>query len=63
MEFFVVVEYFCPGSVGVKYADNLFIAIHYNTFRISNISCGFEVLFITMTIYCSVVNDITIVIA
>ena len=30
-----------------------FIAIHYNTIKISNISCGFEIL-ITMTIYCSV---------
>ena len=32
-----------------------FIAIHYNTFEISNISCGFEVL-ITMMIYCSIVQ-------
>ena len=32
-----------------------FIAIHYNTIKISNISSGFEVL-ITMTIYCSVVQ-------
>ena len=31
-----------------------FIAIHYNTFKISNISCGIDLL-ITMTIYCSVV--------
>ena len=31
------------------------IAIHYNTFKISNISCGFEML-IRMTIYCSVVQ-------
>ena len=31
-----------------------FIAKHYNTFKISNISCDFEVL-IAMTIYCSVV--------
>ena len=32
-----------------------FIAKYYNTFKISNISCGFEIL-ITMTIYCSVVQ-------
>ena len=33
-----------------------FIAIHYNTFKISNISCGFELLII-MTIYSSVVLE------
>ena len=32
-----------------------FIAIRYDTFKISNISCGFEVL-ITKTIYCSAVQ-------
>ena len=32
-----------------------FIAIHYDTLKISNISCGFEVL-ITMAIYYSVVQ-------
>ena len=33
-----------------------FIVIHYNTFKISNISCGFELLII-MTIYSSVVLE------
>ena len=35
--------------------------LHYDIFKISNISCGFEVL-ITMIIYCSVVQFFSIVI-
>ena len=48
------------SSKFVKWCENMhiifFIAIHYNTFKISNKkSCSFDVL-ITMTIYCSVVQ-------
>ena len=43
----------------LKWCENMhttfFIAIHYDTFKISNISSGFEVL-ITMTVYYSAVQ-------
>ena len=44
-----------PRSASKRSALVFFIAIHYNTFKISNLCRGFEVL-ITMTIYCSVVQ-------
>ena len=40
---------------GVKYPHNLLIAIHYNTFKIYNIGCGFEVLITGNLLKCRIV--------